>query len=157
MRKAKTNMASKGKQQNRLILILSAVLLVAATPFLINFITNYTQTMFNYASPASVSTISLNPSTSAPALGNLVSFSTTYPKEINDLRIELLCYQDGKLTFGMAGGVDYQFLLGGTKSLWLDQGGDADCVANLFYFSEENGMQKYNFLSTTSFKAADKQ
>ena len=113
--------------------------------------------MFNYASPASVSTISLNPSTSVPALGNLVSFSTTYPKEINDLRIELLCYQDGKLTFGMAGGVDYQFLLGGTKSLWLDQGGDADCVANLFYFSEENGMQKYNFLSTTSFKAADKQ
>ena len=58
-----------------------------------------------------------------------------------------------KLTFGMAGGVNYDFLLGGGGSLWKDGGGSADCTANLYYFGFKAGKQTYNRLASTSFAA----
>ncbi|HEX6400267.1 MAG TPA: hypothetical protein VF108_07350, partial [Actinomycetota bacterium] len=70
-----------------------------------------------------------------PSLGDYVTFSTVVPKNVNNPRIEVLCYQAGELVFGMAGGTDYAFLLGGGGSTWKDNGGGADCVANLYYFS----------------------
>ena len=88
-----------------------------------------------------------------PSLGDWVTFSTTYPTSVKNPRIEVLCYQGGALTFGMAGGVDYSFQLGGAGSQWLWSGGEADCTANLFYFGWKGGKQTYNLLASTRFHA----
>ena len=89
----------------------------------------------------------------APALGSWVTFASSYPTNVKNPRIEVLCYQSGALTFGMAGGIDYSFQLGGGGSLWLWSGGEADCTANLFYFGWKGGMQTYNRLASTGFHA----
>ena len=57
------------------------------------------------------------------------------------------------LTFGMGGGVDYSFQLGGAGSIWLWNGGEADCTANLFYFGWKAGKQTKEVLASTSFHA----
>jgi len=88
-----------------------------------------------------------------PSLGGYVHFNAGYPRTIKNPRIEVLCTQGGTLTFGMAGGVDYDFLLGGGGSAWKDAGGAANCVANLYYFGYHAGQQTYNRLATMSFAA----
>jgi len=88
-----------------------------------------------------------------PHLGSWVTFSTTYPTSVKNPRIEVLCYQNGQLTFGMAGGVTYAFELGGAGSVWLTNGGEADCTANLYYFAWKAGQQTYNWLASKSFHA----
>jgi hypothetical protein len=85
-----------------------------------------------------------------PALGDYVTFTTS---KAHNPRIEVFCYQEGALVFGMAGADDYAFQLGGAGSVWLTNGGPADCTANLFYFSWSKGAQHYNLLATTSFAA----
>lgn len=81
---------------------------------------------------------------SDPHLGDLVTFTTSgIPKNVHRPRIEVLCYQDNALVFGMAGGVDYAFRLGA----------GTDCTANLFYFGKEQGEQVYVLLASTSFHA----
>ena len=89
----------------------------------------------------------------APRLGSWVTFSSGYPTNVRYPRIEVLCHQGGTLTFGMAGGVDYSFQLGGGGSDWLRNGGEAECTANLFYFGWKAGVQTYNRLASTSFHA----
>ena len=88
-----------------------------------------------------------------PTLGSTVSFDTTYPTTIKNPRIEVLCYQSGTLVYGEAGGVNDTFVLGGGWSVWLEKGGAADCVANLYYFGFHAGKQTYNKLASTSFSA----
>jgi hypothetical protein len=88
-----------------------------------------------------------------PTLGSSVSFSTGYPSTVKNPRIEVLCYQDGSLVYGEAGSVTYSFQLGGGGSIWLTNGGGADCTANLFYFGSHAGKQTYNKLASTSFSA----
>lgn len=88
-----------------------------------------------------------------PALGTTVTFSVGYPTNVNNPRIEVLCYQSGELVFGMAGAIDYEFLLGGGGSIWKDRGGPADCVANLYYFSWKRNTPTAPQLATTSFSA----
>lgn len=88
-----------------------------------------------------------------PSLGSWVTFGTGYPTNVKNPRIEVLCYQGGALGFGMAGGVDYSFQLGGAGSIWLWSGGAADCTANLFYFGWRAGVQTYNWLASTDFDA----
>jgi hypothetical protein len=87
-------------------------------------------------------------------LGSTVTFATGFPTNVKNPRIEVLCYQNDQLVFGMAGGVDYAFLLGGGGSIWLDSGGGADCTANLYYFGWRAGTQTYNWLASTTFTAA---
>ena len=109
------------------------------------------------------STVTLNPPTTArtgslsawPALGDYVTFSATYPKQLESkgVRIQVMCYQNGDLVFGMAGAHDYDFLLGGAMSNWYLNGGPASCVADLYYWSY-NGGQKFNWLASTNFDAA---
>jgi hypothetical protein len=89
------------------------------------------------------------------SLGDYVTFSTVVPKNVNNPRIEVLCYQNGALTFGMAGGVDYAYLLGGGGSIWKDHGGAADCVANLYFFSWKANTPTATQLATTSFSAGE--
>ena len=87
------------------------------------------------------------------SLGSSVSFDTGYPTNVKNPRIEVLCYQDGSLTYGEAGGVNEAFRLGGGGSIWLTNGGSADCTANLFYFGSKAGKQTYNKLASTDFVA----
>jgi hypothetical protein len=91
--------------------------------------------------------------TAQPHLGSWVTFDTVVPTNVKVPRIEVLCYQGGSFVFGMAGGVDYGFLLGGGGSTWKDLGGAADCTANLFYFGWHAGSQTYEWLASTSFSA----
>jgi hypothetical protein len=87
-------------------------------------------------------------------LGSLVAFDAGYPNTVKNPRIEVLCYQAGALVYGEAGGVNDTFLLGGGGSIWLDNGGSADCVANLYYFGQHAGKQTYNRLASTTFSAS---
>jgi hypothetical protein len=89
----------------------------------------------------------------APSLGASVAFDTGYPSSVRNPRIEVLCYQGGSLVYGEAGSVGETFLLGGGGSIWLTNGGSADCTANLFYFGSHAGVSTYNKLATTSFAA----
>ena len=88
-----------------------------------------------------------------PSLGSSVSFDTVYPSNVRNPRIEVVCYQNGSLVYGEAGSTTFTFVLGGASSLWLANGGSADCTANLFYFGQKAGSQTYNFLASTSFTA----
>jgi hypothetical protein len=91
---------------------------------------------------------------SQPALGSTVSFETKYPSNTKNPRIQVLCYQGGNLVYGEAGGVSESFRLGGGGSIWLWNGGAADCTANLFYYGSHAGLQTYNVLASTKFSAA---
>ena len=90
-----------------------------------------------------------------PSLGGYVTFSTVVPKNVNNPRIEVLCYQGDRLVFGMAGAIDYAFLLGGGGSIWLyeDSGLGAECDANLYYFSWKANTPTAPQLATTHFTA----
>jgi len=92
--------------------------------------------------------------TSSLTLGSTVTFATGFPTSVKNPRIEVLCYQNGQLVFGMAGATNYAFLLGGGGSIWLDVGGGADCTANLYYFGFKAGSATYNWLASTSFTAS---
>jgi hypothetical protein len=96
---------------------------------------------------------SANVASSQPSLGSSVAFSTGYPTSVKNPRIEVLCYQNGSLVYGEAGGVNDSFQLGGGGSIWLTNGGAASCTANLFYFGSHAGKQTYNVLASTDFEA----
>jgi len=101
---------------------------------------------------------------STPALGDVVTFDTGYPSSVKNPRIELLCYQSGALVYGETASADQVkqqeltgspgLTLGGGGSIWKDNGGAADCTANLFYFGSKAGQQTFNVIATTSFAAA---
>jgi hypothetical protein len=100
-----------------------------------------------------------------PALGDTVYFDVVVPNNINNPRVEVMCYQDGDVVYGETGSIGQAtgdgtdslgysgFLLGGGGSLWKDGGGAADCVAKLFYFGQKAGKQTFNVLDSTSFSA----
>ena len=98
-------------------------------------------------------TIALNQSD--PHLGDAVDFTVTIPKLPGNIkvRIQVLAYQNGDLTYGEAGPYDQAFLLGGGSSIWKEQGGPASCVATLYHWSYTGGIQKFNELASTSFEA----
>ena len=89
-----------------------------------------------------------------PALGGYVTFATVIPGNVQNPRVEVLCYQNNALVYGEAGSPDWAFLLGGGASLWLTAGGPASCVANLYYFTWNAGQPATTYLATTSFDAA---
>jgi hypothetical protein len=88
-----------------------------------------------------------------PHLGSWVTFATGYPTTVKNPRLDVLCYQNGVLTFGMTGGVSYSYELGGASSAWLTNGGEADCTTNLYYYSSKAGKQTYNWLASYDFHA----
>jgi len=137
--------------------IVIAVLTIIAVPAVISNMQSTSQ----YATRPGdyVSTIVLNHTDTAPALGNYISFSTSYPKNVKNPQIEVLCYQDDNLVYKEEGSVENEFLLGGAGSKWLYNTPTlgAECKANLFYFGSFRGEQIYNQLATTSFTALGKQ
>jgi hypothetical protein len=150
-------MAKKSKSYNKII-ILSIAALALMTPFFVNFITNNQQTIENYAAPPknTVFTIILNPTEKPPALGDYISFTTTYPKTLKNPRIQVICYQNNELVYGEAGSANDQFLLGGGWSKWKEIGGPAECFVDLYYFDWQKGTQTFNKLASTNFPSLDR-
>jgi hypothetical protein len=101
-----------------------------------------------YSSPTSIST-------SWPRLGDSVTFTATYPDSLTKyyVYVNLLCYQwigaDHVLVYATTQKPDTSFLLGGTNSPWVQNGGPASCVANLFYWSNSG---RYTLLADTDFE-----
>jgi hypothetical protein len=90
-----------------------------------------------------------------PTIGDSVNFTTVIPTNVQNPRVEVLCYQNDSLVYGEGGAPTDSFLLGGGGSLWLyDGGGAASCVANLYYFTWKGGQPATVYLATTSFDAA---
>ena len=100
-----------------------------------------------------------------PSLGSAVFFDVVVPSNVNNPRVVVNCYQGDELVYGEGGSVGQAtgdgsdslgysgFLLGGGGSTWKDRGGEADCVATLFYYSQKAGKQTFNALDSTSFHA----
>jgi len=89
-----------------------------------------------------------------PHLGELVDFTTTYPKTVKEPRIVVNCVQDGVLVWGEVGTVDWVFKLGGDSSQWVDNGGAASCMAtldNLIWHGKRT--QEWVWLADTTFEA----
>ena len=101
-----------------------------------------------------------------PSLGSTVYFDVLVPSNVNNPRVAVNCSQGDELVYGESGSVAQAtgdgtdplgysgFLLGGGGSTWRARGGDADCVATLFYYSQKAGKQVFNSLDNTSFHAA---
>jgi hypothetical protein len=79
-----------------------------------------------------------------PHLGDWVTFTTS-----GGSRVALACYQGGlNMVYSADQATGTAFLLGGTSSEWLTNGGDALCYAWLYSKNLSNG-----FLAATSFNA----
>lgn len=103
------------------------------------------------SSRAGTSSIALE-SYSVLQLGGTVGFATNavglagweYPM------VALDCYQNGSLVYIELNTPSHEFMLGGTSSTWLSNGGAAHCIASL----DAYGKQSVRTLATTEFDAA---
>jgi len=130
-------------------LVLSTGMVSAATRD--NVVATVDLNVPSYAAP----TTSGSTSALFPHVGDTVTFSATYPKNLDHygVRIQILCYdQNGALVYGTADVWNAQFVLGSNLSTWFLNNGAADCVADLYYWSYQ-GSQKFNFLAETQFHA----
>ena len=103
--------------------------------------------------PTTPSTIALHPSSDV-RLGGWVLFEVEAAKQQFDryrLSVQVLCYQEGHVVFAGSMRPEYAMLLGGYVSPWLESGGPAICVADLYYWTHSN---KLVVLATTDFDAA---
>jgi hypothetical protein len=121
--------------------IIAAALVVAATALI--------------AAPASARSVapSITLDQAAPALGDVVTFTTSYPTSVRNPRVQVLCTQDGAVVFGTAGHPSESFTLGGAWSPWLVSGGPAECRADLFDVTSRGGRQYVTALADVAFTA----
>ena len=95
-----------------------------------------------------------------PAIGATVSFASAFPESVAEYnpRIQVMCYQEGVVTYGEAGPYNQSFLLGGSGSTWLYETSNlpAHCVADLYYWSYQDS-QQFNWLASTEFDAGGRQ
>jgi len=93
---------------------------------------------------------------SGPRLGSTASFTTVaaglagweYPMAA------VWCYQGDVLVYMELAFPDSTFLLGGSSSDWVTNGGAADCEAYLYAYGSKGGEQSIRTLAGTSFYAA---
>jgi hypothetical protein len=107
---------------------------------------------FGKGKPPADPSISLNQSN--PALGTYATFTTMYPSGTKNPRVQVECYQSGSLVYGDSGTPTYAFLLGAASSLWLANGGPANCEADLLNVYYQGGQQQVVPLASTTFNAA---
>jgi hypothetical protein len=101
--------------------------------------------------------------TASPALGQVAQFEYTLSGGVNECpnggtnkcaRIQVVCSQSGLQVYADAAPAVHStgFLLGGGSSVWLTNGGSADCVATL-YFWDFHPNQTFVPLASVSFAA----
>lgn len=98
----------------------------------------------NAAGSSAVSTISLNPSATAPAFGGTVTFTTTVVglqgPEYPMVYVECSSTADGSLLYGQLDHPNVGFVLGGGSSRWWTVRDSAHCLAHLYaYGGKANG------------------
>ena len=102
--------------------------------------------------------------TASPALGQVASFEYTLSGGVRECpnggtnkcaRIQVVCSQNGNVVYGEAYPAVHPFniLLGGGGSVWLSNGGPADCTATLYYW-DFTPVQTFVPLASVSFTAA---
>jgi hypothetical protein len=102
--------------------------------------------------------------TASPALGQVASFEYTLSGGVRECpnggtnkcaRIQVVCSQNGNVVYGEAYPAVHPFniLLGGGGSVWLSNGGPADCMATLYYW-DFTPVQTFVPLASVSFTAA---
>ena len=137
----------------RMALLLSGLPLVAAAPVLADRGGNGNGNGGGGNNQESKYSFSLNEPD--PHLGGAVTFTSSYPKGTKNPRIQVMCYQSDALVYGEAGPDDHTVLLGGGASEWLEKGGPASCVADLFDLVwNGNNEQQVTWLGSVSFDAA---
>ena len=99
---------------------------------------------------AATSSITLNQSN--VSLGDWVTFSFSVPDGVRSPRIQIMCYQNGAVVYGMAGPATDAFELGGGSSAWRTNGGEADCEA-IVYEWDFKPVQTFVPYATTTFHA----
>lgn len=102
--------------------------------------------------PTITPTISLNEPLPV-ALGDTVTFSVTVPKGTKNPWISLIAHQGETLVYGEGNPPDATFKLGGWSSVWLDNGGPAECHAELGDLYFQGGQQHYTKLAEMTFPA----
>lgn len=120
----------------------------------------FVPTASNAAKPAPTATVppTIQINQTAPALGDTVNFTVTYPREVKSPRVAVRCtaYDNAGSQYAEAGPYDASFTLGGASSDWQRAGGAADCTADLFYFVwKPNKPQEYHWLASTEFEAGE--
>jgi hypothetical protein len=93
---------------------------------------------------------------SAAWLGETVTFTTSIQgiKGSEWPMIGVACSQSGAVTYGELNTPSSSFLLGGGSSVWLTNGGAADCVATLYAYGWSGGTETIRTLASTPFFAA---
>jgi hypothetical protein len=82
---------------------------------------------------------------SQPTYEGNVAFNTSNTKGLKNPRVSVICYQNGNVVWGTAGGPAMVFTLGGDSSQWVQNGGGpATCTADLFYILNANGTGEWN-------------
>ena len=90
-----------------------------------------------------------------PSLGSAVTFTTAYPSSAKNPRVQVMCYQNGVLVYTDAEAAGSSFMLGGSWSQWLMNGGAAHCQADLYNLVwNGSGPQQVTTLASTTFDAA---
>src|SRR4030042_2983755 len=118
--------------------IVIGIILIAATPFIVN---NLYSTKQNAAKPSSdPSTIVMNEDPITLSLGSNVTFSTL----ANGLKgpeypmVYLECKQNSAVVYGQLDHPEVTFVLGGGSSQWKLNGGSATCKAYLYAYGGKN-------------------
>lgn len=91
-----------------------------------------------------------------PHLGGSVTFTTSVSGLAGGewAMVGVSCSQSGTLVYGALDTPEATFLLGGGSSLWLQRGGEADCVASLYAYGWKGGQESIRALASVSFHAS---
>ncbi len=90
----------------------------------------------------------------APALGDVVTFTTTGADSLRTPVVSIRCLQGGAPVWVTNIGPADAVQLGGENSLWAKAGGPADCTAGLYDMTWRGGKQTKTLYAETSFAAA---
>lgn len=138
--------------------VVSVVALAIITPITVKYITENPTSTVKYAESASASSITLNKTDKPLSIGSTITFSVSYPREVKNPRIEVVCHQDNKMTYIEGGSVTDKFLLGDKESRWFREypNDPAECMVSLYHLIERDGKQMHNNLATTNFSVSGK-
>ena len=131
--------------------VVVTVILVIATPVIIDNLYTTQQRAANSSQAPSYITLNENPTTLS--LGSAVTFKTVV-NGVNNPEypmIYLECRQNGVVVYEKLDNPNEAFILGGVSSQWKSNGGPATCKAYLYsYGGKKDGADTIRFLSQTA-------